>query len=172
MARLKGRGILFGASVTVTKENLLSVTDKAFVGRLESFGCKVVIYVEYVPVSDQPGQTAPDPDDRQKLLARQDTLRASFDSMVLVAFPGDEESLGGCLAAGRGFFHINPMGGAEPCPFSPFSDTSLKTCSLKDALRSPLFYRLKSGGYMQGEHLGGCTLFGKEEEIRRLACAP
>jgi MoaA/NifB/PqqE/SkfB family radical SAM enzyme len=172
MAELKAKGILFGVSVTVTKENLESVTDETFVQWLENCGCKVAVYVEYVPVSVLPGQTAPDQADRQTLLDRQDALRASFESIVFVAFPGDEEALGGCLAAGRGFFHISPTGDAEPCPFSPFSDTSLKTSSLRDALHSPLFRKLTLGGYMQGEHLGGCTLFGQEEEIRRLACTP
>ncbi len=31
--------------------------------------------------------------------------------MVFVSFPGDEKSSGGCIAAGRGFFHINSHGG-------------------------------------------------------------
>jgi MoaA/NifB/PqqE/SkfB family radical SAM enzyme len=183
MRALSAKGILFGASITVTKENLLDVTDPAYVRSLSDLGCKVIVYVEYVPVAEAGGSaadakgsaapdakasSAPDAYDRTVLLARQDRLREQFDTMLFVAFPGDEEALGGCLAAGRGFFHINPSGGAEPCPFSPFSDTSLKNCSLKDALASPLFERLKLGGFMSGEHLGGCTLFQREEEIREL----
>jgi MoaA/NifB/PqqE/SkfB family radical SAM enzyme len=168
MSKLKEKGILFGASVTVTKQNLAGVTGEAFVESLYDMGCKVIIYVEYVPVSSAAGETAPDAGDRALLLKRQDELRARFADMLLIAFPGDEEDFGGCLAAGRGFFHINPWGGAEPCPFSPFSDTSLKTSTLKDALISPLFKRLTLGGYLTGEHLGGCTLFNKEAEIKEL----
>lgn len=88
--------------------------------------------------------------------------------MVFVSFPGDEKSSGGCLAAGRGFFHINAAGGAEPCPFSPYSDTSLKTMSLKEALNSPLFVRLREEGHLEREHIGGCVLFEQENEVRRL----
>jgi MoaA/NifB/PqqE/SkfB family radical SAM enzyme len=168
MAEMKPKGILFGASITVTKENLERVTDEAYIRTLHAFGCKVVIFVEYVPVSDAAGETVPDQKDRVLLLARQDALRTRFDDMLLVAFPGDEEEFGGCLAAGRGFFHINPAGGAEPCPFSPHSDTSLKTCSLRDALDSPLFKKLNLGGFLAGEHLGGCVLFSREAEIREL----
>lgn len=168
MAKMKPKGILFGVSVTVTKENLLKVTEEEYIKDLQAFGCKVIIYVEYVPVSDTAGETAPDAQDRVTLLRRQDALRSVFEEMLVVAFPGDEEAFGGCLAAGRGFFHINPSGGAEPCPFSPFSDTSLKTCTLKEALDSPLFRKLNLGGYLAGEHLGGCVLFSKEEEIKAL----
>ncbi len=168
MERLKEKGILFGASITVTRENLDSVTSPDYVSALQELGCQVVIYVEYVALSETPGETEPDSGDRERLLARQDTLRGQFDGMIFVAFPGDEEALGGCLAAGRGFIHINPLGGAEPCPFSPFSDTSLKTSSLRKALGSPLFKKLHLGELMQGEHLGGCVLHGKEEQVRAL----
>jgi MoaA/NifB/PqqE/SkfB family radical SAM enzyme len=168
MANMKTKGILFGASITVTKENLDSVTDEQYIRTLEFFGCKIVIYVEYVPVSESAGETAPDAQDRLLLLKRQDGLRAEFDDMLFVAFPGDEEEFGGCLAAGRGFFHINPSGAAEPCPFSPFSDTNLKECSLKEALKSPLFEKLNLGGFLAGEHLGGCVLYNREAEIKEL----
>jgi MoaA/NifB/PqqE/SkfB family radical SAM enzyme len=168
MAMMKEMGILFGASITVTKQNFISVTDEAYIKSLHDFGCKVVIFVEYVPVAAAAGETAPNAADRITLLKRQDKLRAAFDSMLFIAFPGDEEEFGGCLAAGKGFFHINPEGGAEPCPFSPFSDTSLKTGTLKDALISPLFRKLNLGGFLAGEHVGGCTLFGREAEIKEM----
>lgn len=172
MAQLRDKGILFGVSITVTKQNLKSVTEPEYIKSLWELGCKVVIFVEYVPMAGDAAEAAPDAQDRTQLSARQDQLRCMFEDMLFVAFPGDEEAFGGCLAAGRGFFHINPRGDAEPCPFSPFSDTNLKTGTLKDALKSPLFKRLELGGYLAGEHLGGCALFGREEEIRALAKAP
>lgn len=52
---------------------------------------------------------------------------------------GDEKSYGGCVAAGRGFFHINSHGGAEPCLFSPYSDINVRDTSLWEALKSKLF---------------------------------
>ena len=86
---------------------------------------------------------------------------------MLIAFPGDEKRSGGCLAAGRGFFHINPRGGVEPCPFSPYSDTNLKDVSLREAMDSPLFAGLGQG-ILDSEHRGGCVLFEHEEEVRKL----
>jgi MoaA/NifB/PqqE/SkfB family radical SAM enzyme len=168
ISKLSKKGILYGVSITVTKQNLTGVTDEKFIKDLYDDGCKVVVFVEYVPVTDNTGTSAPDSADRMILSERQDMLRAVFEDMLIVAFPGDEEEFGGCLAAGRGFFHINPMGGAEPCPFSPYSDTSLKNCSLQDALKSPLFRKLEMGGLLAGEHLGGCALYGREAEIREL----
>ena len=39
------------------------------------------------------------------------------------------------IVAERGFFHINSHGGAESCPFSPYSDINVKNTSLRQALR-------------------------------------
>ena len=76
--------------------------------------------------------------------------------------------MGGCLAAGRGFFHINPYGAAEACPFSPYSDRSLKNYSLLEALQSPLFNKIQTENLTWGEHDGGCTLFNHVNDIESL----
>ena len=72
------------------------------------------------------------------------------------------------MAAGRGFFHINSHGGAEPCPFSPYSDVSLRNRSLRDALRSPLFLALQSGDVLLDDHDGGCVLYEKRDLVEKL----
>ena len=88
--------------------------------------------------------------------------------MVYIAFPGDEKSSGGCVAAGRGFFHINSHGGAEPCPFSPYSDINVRDTSLRAALKSPLFLALQEEGVLLEDHPGGCVLYEKRELVERI----
>lgn len=168
MNQLNQKGIFYGASVTVTTENISTVTSDEFVGSLYQNGCKVLFYVEYVPVTASTKQLAPTNTERDTLARRQAELRKTYENMIILSFPGDEEKLGGCLAAGRGFFHINANGGAEPCPFSPYSDTSLKEKSLLEALESPLFRRMQNEDMLAGEHDGGCLLFQKEEQVRAL----
>ena len=48
---------------------------------------------------------------------------------LFIGFPGDEDTYGGCLAAGRGFVHVSPSGDLEPCPAAPFSDANLCDCA-------------------------------------------
>ena len=126
MDRMQQNHLLFGASVTVTCENLHEVTSHSFIDELRSRGCKAVIYVEYVPVSDDSQELAPGDAERELLDSQLRSLRGEYEDMLFVSFPGDEKSSGGCLAAGRGLFHINSHGGAEPCPFSPYSDINVK----------------------------------------------
>lgn len=168
MQNLNKRGILFAASVTVNKRNLDEVLSKEFIDDLCVRGCKGVVFVEYVSADKTTKELALDDDSRQTMMKRLDQLRREKQDMLFIAFPGDEKSSGGCLAAGRGFFHINARGGAEPCPFSPYSDTNLKNVSLEEALMSPLFQKLRDNGNLEKEHIGGCVLFEQEELVRKL----
>jgi MoaA/NifB/PqqE/SkfB family radical SAM enzyme len=169
MDRLKEKGILYGASVTVTTENVRTVINREFFQKLYDKGCRAVIFVEFVPVAESSKHLAPTNAERDLLDKGQQELRALYEDSIFLAFPGDEKYSGGCLAAGRGFFHINADGSAEPCPFSPYSDRSLKNCTLRDALKSPLFRKLNETGMLIGEHSGGCLLFEKEDEVKKLA---
>lgn len=167
MEDLNRRGILYGASVTVTKKNLEQVSGSGFADGLERSGCRLVFFVEYVPVDPETAELAPGGAGRMVLGRRLEALR-SESRMLFLSFPGDEKVLGGCLAAGRGFFHINARGGAEPCPFSPYSDCSLRDGTLSQALDSALFRRLREKGLTEAEHAGGCALFARESEVRAL----
>ncbi|MBR4190422.1 MAG: radical SAM protein [Kiritimatiellae bacterium] len=168
MDGFRKRGLVFGASVTVTTENLEEATSDSFVRSLSERGCKAVVYVEYVPVAEGSGGLAPDDAGREYLAGEIDRLRGRYPETVFVSFPGDEKRSGGCLAAGRGFFHINSHGGAEPCPFSPYSDVNVRDRSLKEALDSALFAALRSGGLLADDHRGGCVLHEKRDQVRAL----
>ncbi len=172
MAALSQHRVLFGASVTVTRDNLQEITSADFLDAMETQGCKVILYVEYVPADGQSQALAPNEEDRALLDERLLALRQARPGVVFVSFPGDERQTSGCLAAGRGFFHINAHGGAEPCPFSPFSDTNLKDKPLREALRSPLFRRLREADLLQMGHDGGCALFSHEQAVRTLIDEP
>ena len=168
MDELHRRGIIFGASVTVTARNIRQVTSEAFLEKLTARGCKAVIYVEYVPVTEESKELAPGDDEREYLRREIAGLRRESPEMVYLSFPGDEKSSGGCVAAGRGFFHINSHGGAEPCPFSPYSDINVRNTSLREALRSPLFTALRQGGVLREDHAGGCVLYEKRALVEQL----
>ena len=94
--------------------------------------------------------------------------RTMYQDIIFLSFPGDEKALGGCLASGRGFFHIGPDGSAEPCPFSPFSDSNVLELGVRQALKSPLFKKIRDARALGWEHTGGCTLFEHREEIEQM----
>ena len=168
MNRLREKGLIFGVSITVTTENVEEVTSRAFVRDLADRGCKLIIYVEFVPVTEEAAHLAPGDRERAYMARTMDELRADCDDMVLLSFPGDELATEGCMAAGREFFHINSHGGAEPCPFSPYSDVNVRTASLREAIHSRLFLALRDQRILDQEHVGGCVLFTRRGEVEQI----
>lgn len=124
--------------------------------------------MEFVPVAEETRNLAPGDAEREWLKVRLQEIREEYRDMIFISFPGDEKTSGGCLAAGRGFFHINSHGGAEPCPFSPYSDINVKDTSLKEAIYSKLFQKLQNQDVLMEEHAGGCVLFEKKEQVEAL----
>ena len=168
MDTFREKGLIFGVSVTVTTENVREVMSRTFLHGLLSRGCRLVIWVEFVPVTEEAGHLAPGPAEREYMAGAMEKLRTAYTEAVLLSFPGDELAMGGCMAAGREFFHINSHGGAEPCPFSPYSDVNVKETSLKQAIKSRLFQQLQDGGLLAGEHDGGCVLYEKRAQVEAL----
>lgn len=168
MDELYKRNLIFGASVTVTTENIKEVSSEEFITNLSGKGCKAVIFVEFVPVTEESAELAPKDKEREFLKEEIARLRAKHPEMVFVSFPGDEKSSGGCIAAGRGFFHINSHGGAEPCPFSPYSDINVKETSLKEAINSKLFRALIENDVLADDHQGGCVLYEKRGMVEKI----
>ena len=167
MESMQRNKIIFGSSVTVTTENLEEVMSDLFLDKLKERGCKVVFYIEFVPVTPEATNLAPGDKEREYFNKRLAEVREKYTDMVFLAFPGDEKTSGGCVAAGRGFFHINSHGGAEPCPFSPYSDVNIRDTSLRDAIKSELFRKIRDNGTLLEDHVGGCILFEKKDEVEK-----
>ena len=168
MNELHRRGLIFGASVTVTTQNIREISSASFLQKLSDRSCKAVIFVEFVPVTDESKELAPGDAEREYLAGEIARLRKDCPEMVYISFPGDEKNSDGCVAAGRGFFHINSHGGAEPCPFSPYSDINVRDTSLREALKSPLFMALQNGGLLSDDHDGGCVLYENRLQVEAL----
>ena len=167
MSALKQKRIFFGISLTVTSENIDLVTSESFIRQLKVRGCRLFFYVEYIPVQEDTENLVVSTAQREELDKKMGELRRSF-KRLFISFPGDEKSYGGCLAAGRGFVHIGPEGGLEPCPFAPYSDTDLRVTSLKQGLSSVFLNRIRQSDEHLDETEGGCALFNKQEWVRSL----
>lgn len=166
-ARLKCRNIFFGCSVTTTRENFDRVTGDEFIRRMLGTGARVFTFVEYVPMEPGTGDLVLTMEQKSTLNAVLSGFNQKFPALF-IGFPGDEDTYGGCLAAGRGFVHVSPSGDLEPCPAAPFSDANLATVPLEAALKSRLFARLREKPEALTESEGGCALRARRAWVQEL----
>jgi MoaA/NifB/PqqE/SkfB family radical SAM enzyme len=167
MRRLKAQHIFFGTSTTLTRENYDLTTSREYLRGLLKRGSRLFYYINYIPV--EPGtEHLQLPGDRVQAFEQ---LLASYRKTMpclFIAFPHDEIALGGCLAAGRGFVHINAYGDVEPCPFSPYSDRNLSQVSLLEAINSPLLRLIRESDVQLDESDGHCALWTRREWVEGL----
>jgi MoaA/NifB/PqqE/SkfB family radical SAM enzyme len=167
ISRLKEKGIFWGTSLTMTRLNFDEVTDESFIKELVNAGCKLFMFVEYTPVKEGTEDWVLTEEQRSKMIDVRNKFRKKF-SAVFIALPWDEEEIGGCLSAGRGFVHVSAEGNVEPCPFVPYSDTNLKDVSLKEALQSKMLSVIREN-HRQLQETHGCALWERREWVRSLA---
>jgi MoaA/NifB/PqqE/SkfB family radical SAM enzyme len=167
ITKLEENGVFWGTSLTLTRNNFDEVTDEGFVKKLVDAGCRLFMLVEYTPVKEGTEDWVLTETQRLKLVGRRDLFRKKYRA-VFVALPWDEEEIGGCLSAGRGFIHISAEGDVEPCPFIPYSDTNLNNVSLKEALQSKMLKTIREN-HEQLEETHGCALWQKREWVKSLA---
>jgi MoaA/NifB/PqqE/SkfB family radical SAM enzyme len=167
MSKLHSAGVPFGVSITVTSNNINDVLRDSFIAEYIEKGCRLFIFVEYVPIA--PGTDSLILTKTDKTALTEFALKAEGRHDALcIAFPGDESLYGGCLAAGRGFINISTSGDLEPCPFAPFSDVNLRDTPLKEALKSKLLRKVRENHDKLIEGDGGCALWHNREWLETL----
>ncbi len=165
--KIKNAGIFWSVSLTATRSNFDSVTETGFIQSLSKLGCKLFFFLEYTPIKEGTEDWLLTDKQRTDLITRRDAFRTQFPALF-IAVPGDEEEIGGCLSAGRGFVHISAEGNVEPCPFAPYSDVSLLNVSLKEALQSEFLKRIRQSDKHLNETGGGCALWVEREWVKSL----
>lgn len=139
MDRLRERGIIFGASVTVTRYNVDELFGDEFIDLMIEKGATYMWSFHYIPIGRNPElDLMLKPEQRAKLARRVTELRNS-KPLFIMDFWNDGTYSQGCIAGGRRYFHINARGDAEPCAFAHFAVDNVKEKSLKEILQNPLF---------------------------------
>lgn len=157
----------WGVSITVTTENISEVLSDEFVTKLVKHDCRLFFYVEYVPVIAETDHLILTDENKVHLVDKTDYFCKKYASLF-ISFPGDEDKWGGCLAAGRGFVHIQADGSMEPCPFAPYSDVSLQDTSLADALKSKFLLKIRKKHHLLHETKGGCALWENRVIVKQI----
>lgn len=167
MEKMNRKGIFFGSSLTLTRPNFDTILNTNYTENLVDSGCKFFLYLEYTPTAPGTEEWVLTLEQRDQVMDLMKSYRSKYPALF-IAVPWDEDDVGGCLSAGRGFIHINAAGDLEPCPFAPFSDTNVRDHSLKAALQSEFFKKIRQIPELARETGGGCVLWKERELVQSL----
>ena len=119
-------------------------------------GAHFGFYFHYMPVgNDAAPELMPSPAQRKYMIDRIRYLRSEKSDIPFypMDFQNDGEFVGGCIAGGRNYFHINSAGDAEPCVFIHYSNANIHDSSILEILHSPLFMAYHNGQPFNKNHL-------------------
>lgn len=168
---LKKNGCLYGISVCYTAKNIDEVTSDEFLDLMISKGVKFGLYFNYMPVGTNADvELIPSPEQRTFMYNWLKKVRSSKTGkpMFVMDFQNDGEYVGGCIAGGRNYFHINSAGDMEPCVFVHFSDANIRTHTLLEALQSPLFMAFHHNQPFNDNHLRPCPMLENPDYLRKI----
>lgn len=143
MERLKEARALFGFSATATRNNVELISSEEFIDTMIERGCAFGWFFTYIPIGRNPQlDLMPTPEQRDMLRRRVKHLR-DVKPIFIADFWNDGPLVGGCIAGGRRYLHINCKGDVEPCVFAHFAVDNIKNKSLKEAINSPFFKAIR-----------------------------
>ena len=171
MDLLKASGQIFGTSICYTSKNIETVTSDEFLDMIIEKGCRFTWYFHYMPVgNDAAVELLPTKEQREYMYHRVRKIRSTNGGKPIFAmdFQNDGEFVGGCIAGGRNYCHINPNGDVEPCVFIHYSGANIKEVSLLDALRQPLFMAYRDHQPFNCNHLKPCPMLENPELLQHM----
>ena len=168
MEILKRKHLPFGISACYTSQNIDSISSSEFFDQMIEWGARFVWYFHYMPVgNDAATELLPTPEQREYMFHQIRKMRME-KSIFAMDFQNDGEYVGGCIAGGRRYLHINANGDCDPCVFIHYSNANIHDMSLLEVMQSPIFMAYHDGQPFNDNHLRPCPMLENPEKIKEI----
>jgi len=158
MSILKERRLLFGISCCYTSQNCEDIGSEKFIDDMIEKGAKFAWFFTYMPVGADAVPSLMVTAEQRADMFRKIREYRKTKPIFTMDFWNDGEFVGGCIAGGRAYLHINANGDIEPCAFIHYADSNIKEKTLLEALKSPLFMQYHQNQPFNENHLRPCPL--------------
>ncbi len=164
-------GVMQGFSITVTRQNAEVVTSDEFIDDLIAKHCSFGWYFIYIPIGRKPAVDLMPTIEQRRHLREKIWKWRSTKPVFVGDFWNDGPWVGGCIAGGRKYFHINAQGDVEPCVFVHFAVDNIyklweKGQGLREAINSPFFLSLRKHQLNNDNWLTPCAIIDKPQYLR------
>ena len=168
MRILREKKLFYGISACYTSANFESITSEEFFDHLIEMGAYFIWYFHYMPVgNDASPELLPTPEQRIETCRRIRKYRAE-KPLFAMDFQNDAEYVGGCIAGGRRYLHINANGDMDPCVFVHYSDSNIREKTLLEGLRSPIMMAYHDGQPFNENMLRPCPMLENPDKLRAM----
>lgn len=168
MRILREKKLPFGASLCYTRANTEVVGSEEFIDYLVDQGALFAWLFTYMPVGNDASPDLLVTADQRKYMYRQIRKFRKEKPIFTMDFWNDGEYVGGCIAGGRNYLHINANGDIEPCAFVHYSDSNIYEHTLLEAFQRPLFRQYAVNQPFNENHLQPCPLLDNPTRLAEM----
>lgn len=168
MELLKSKKLIYGISACYTSANFESITSEEFFDSLIDLGAYFIWYFHYMPVgNDASPDLMPTPEQRTETYRRIRHYRAT-KPLFAMDFQNDAEYVGGCIAGGRRYFHINANGDVDPCVFVHYSDSNIHEKTILETLQLPMMMAYHDRQPFNENMFQPCPMLENPDKLREM----
>jgi len=139
MEILRRKKLPFGISCCYTSANYEVIGSEEYFDKMIEMGAKFAWFFTYMPIGKAAvPELMVSAEQREFMYHRIREFRNS-KALFTADFWNDGEYVGGCIAGGRAYCHINANGDVAPCAFVHYSDSNIREKPLLETYMSPLF---------------------------------
>ena len=158
MRILRENRLPFGVSCCYTRANAETIGSEAYFDKMIEWGAKFAWFFTYMPVGSDAVPDLMVTAEQRKAMYRSVRAFRNTKPLFTMDFWNDGDYVGGCIAGGRRYLHINANGDVEPCVFIHYSDSNIREKTLLEALQGPLFQAYHQGQPFNENHLRPCPV--------------
>lgn len=168
MKLLKRKKLPFGISLCYTSQNVEVIGSDDYIDQMIDLGAKFAWFFTYMPVgTDAVPDLMVSPEQRKFMYEKIRGWR-NTKQLFTMDFWNDAEYAGGCIAGGRSYLHINANGDIEPCAFIHYSDSNIRTHTLIEAYKRPLFMQYRRNQPFNDNMLRPCPLLDNNGKLAEM----
>ena len=168
MELLKRKKLPFGISCCYTRTNAEVIGSEEYFDDMIAKGAKFAWFFTYMPVGREAVPELMATAEQREFMYHQIRKFRSTKPLFTMDFWNDGEYVDGCIAGGRCYCHINANGDIEPCAFIHYADSNIRTHTLLEAYRNPLFMAYRHNQPFNGNHLRPCPLLDNPGRLTRM----
>lgn len=168
MTRLKERKLLFGISCCYTSKNVEVIGSEEYFDSMIDMGAKFAWFFTYMPIGAAAVPELIATAEQRKFMYEQIHKFRKTKPLFTMDFWNDGDAVGGCIAGGRGYCHINANGDMEPCAFIHYSDSNIKEKTLLECYQSPLFMAYRRNQPFNDNMLRPCPVLDNPGRLTQI----
>lgn len=168
MEILKSKKLPFGISCCYTSANAEVIGSEEYFDYMIELGAKFAWFFTYMPVGKGAVTDLIATAEQREMMYHKIREYRKTKPIFTVDFWNDGEYVGGCIAGGRRYCHINANGDIEPCAFIHYSDSNIREKTLLEVYQSPLFMGYHDNQPFNDNMLRPCPVLDNPGRLTKL----